>query len=123
MLTPSLKPQNLVFTRPETDGGTVAIVSLTPLAGPFLPDLMQRLIAGVTRWVNSSASGREAMDYSSDDLNIGDLSNYETEPELLSALESVGISKFEVIAIMDGNDCYPYDTLLFDDSIAAPGPH
>ena len=118
----ALKPQILVFTRPENDGGTVAIVSLTPLEGPFLPDLLTRLIAGVTRWVNSSDSGRAALEYSSDDLNIGDLSQDEGDPELIAALESVGIGEFKVLAIYDNNDCYPFDTLLFDRSVTPPSP-
>jgi hypothetical protein len=118
----ALQPQILVFTRPETDGGTVAIISLTPLAGPFQADLMGRLMAGVTRWVNSSASGRAALDYSSDDLNIGDLAHDEGDPDLVIALESVGIAEFKVIKIFDGNDCYPYDTLLFDPNVTAPSP-
>jgi hypothetical protein len=35
MATTPGKPHILVFTRPQDDGGTVAIVSLTPMTGPF----------------------------------------------------------------------------------------
>jgi hypothetical protein len=117
------KPQILVFTRPENDGGTTAIISLTPLISPdFNPDLFARLIRGVTRWVATTASGREAWDYSSEDLNIGDLAECEGEPELVAALQSAGISEFKVIEMFDNNDCYPFDTLLVDPAVVAPDP-
>ena len=123
MAATSLKPQILVFTRPEDDGGTIAIVSLTPLDGPFSPSLLTRLIQGVTRWVSSSEEGREAYEYSSEDLNIGDLASYEGEPALVAALEGAGIASFHVIEMFDNNDVEPFDTLLFDPSLATPSAH
>ena len=124
MAIPSLKPRIIVFTRPENDGGTIAIISLTPLDSPsFHADVFRRLITGVTRWVSSSESGQEAWEYSSEDLNIGDLSQYEGEPELVNALEGAGIVDFRVIEMFDNNTVYPFDTRLFDASHDAPGSH
>jgi hypothetical protein len=123
MAAAPLKPQILVFTRPESDGGTVAIVKLTPLDGPFNPDLFTRLVQGVTRWVSSSDEGREAYEESSEDLNIGDLADYEAAPALVTALEGAGIGEFHVIEMFDGNEVHAFDTLLFDPSFDAPGTH
>ena len=123
MATALAKPHILVFTRPETDGGTVAIVSLIPMDGPFASDIFARLVAGVTRWVASSEEGREAFEYSSEDLNIGDLADCESQPSLVTALEGAGISDFHVIEMFDNNSVLPFDAHLFDPSFDAPGAH
>jgi hypothetical protein len=72
--------------------------------------------AGVTSWVDTTREGRRCWIGSSEDLNIGDLSGYEGDPDLKQALEIVGIAGWRCVTSLSVDNHVDYDKHLVDES-------
>ena len=68
------------------------------------------VIRAVDEWVNTTIQGKELLEYSREDLNIGDLSSWIDDPDLKVCLAKQGITNFDV----HGPDitAWHYDTVL-----------
>jgi hypothetical protein len=63
------------------------------------------------RWVETTDAGRKLWDYSSEDLNIGDLANEEDE-DLNRLLVKEGIASWKVIYSLGADEEFSYDRVL-----------
>ena len=78
--------------------------------------LQVALIRAVTRWIEQTPEGREALERSAGDFNIGDLMNELPEPTLEPFLEAEGVSGLEVEIYSGDETGWDFDDLLFDEA-------
>lgn len=77
---------------------------------PFLAALMN----AVTEWVKTTKNGKAAWKESSADFNVGDLSGYSNDKQLVPLLKKNGINSLDIDceAHTEGADYWSYDTVL-----------
>jgi len=104
----------IIISRCSSEETTFAIVKYE-LSG----DGDDRLFFGklglaLAQWMTETEDGRIAWNNSSEDFNIGDLSNYYKIESLQPYLSRVGITMLEIEIITDSDPCYfwTYDTVL-----------
>jgi len=72
---------------------------------------------GLTEWMEETEEGRKAREYSCDDFNIGDFSNYFNRGESHLYLERHGIHNVDVeihSAEQEASRAWTYDTVLIN---------
>jgi hypothetical protein len=111
-----------VVIRNSNDETTLAVVEAKVVAGltedtAFLAALKKAL----TKWQQTTDEGKEAWEESSEDFNVGDLSNYELRKGTLrKLLAERGINKLEIdIKSRSGGmgasiGAWSYDTVLIE---------
>lgn len=124
------KKISLVFAREEGMHIDVGVVIECTLDHPEKfnnqYDVLRRLNAAVTQWVNTTDEGRACYDYSSEDLNIGDLLssvdfNKKDDP-LIKILREHGMH-LNVLAQFGGHEIIAYDRHLVDgEDLIKEGP-
>lgn len=67
---------------------------------------------GITDWVESTVRGKKAWDYSSEDLNIGDMLGEEENEDLNSRLRREGISIWRCSYQLSEEEEVSYDKIL-----------
>ena len=72
------------------------------------------VIKAVTRWIKGTQEGESALNRSSNDFNVGDLSNELDNPDLQAYLAEQGIENLEINTYDCGfgNLFWDYDTVL-----------
>lgn len=78
-------------------------------------DLEERLVRGVTKWIIGTPEGKRTWEYSSGDLNIGDLANCvgdgeNDDPELVRFLADEGVVNLRIEQVE--TTAWNYDTIL-----------
>jgi len=78
--------------------------------------VMDLLVVAVTEWVSNTAEGQLAWKHSSEDLNIGDLSNYLRNISLQDSLHANDIWELDIniVGTGDSPSRYIYDTVLVE---------
>lgn len=109
----------IVVIRDSGDEATVAVVEWD---GIDSSRFKSNLTAALTKWAKTTEEGRDAWDESSQDFNVGDLSNADYEDNPLKAiLAEFGIKNLSVSVYSDDDSpTWGYDDVLIDgDAIAA----
>lgn len=84
-------------------------------------DALLALKKGVTEWVRTTEEGRRLWEYSSEDLNIGDLASYLEDASLLECLKRRGIEGIDLLyEVVEGEEI-SYDHVLVDGDELDPG--
>ena len=81
-------------------------------------NLQDRVVAGITRWVDTTAEGQKAWELSSQDFNIGDLSEWLDDVDLLKCLADEGVKNLTIESV-DADTDWNYDTVLVDSNSLA----
>lgn len=68
--------------------------------------------AGITRWVENTQEGQNLWNYTSEDLNIGDILGEHKNEELNKFLSLEGIKKWEPIYELVDQEEFSYDKVL-----------
>lgn len=99
---------------------TLAFAEVTTTAPMLQSQILDAIRQSVTAWINATDAGRDALEETCEDMNIGDLAQWCTDadgaisdPDLASQLREHGITRM-VIEVSDAESSVPYDTLLFD---------
>lgn len=112
--------------RPWEDG-TVAVIKATvetakleaalqlTRASNETEALLEMVTRAITRWVNETNAGREAWERSSEDFNVGDLSNEIGDEELMSRLREEGVVALDIETHSTAHK-WEYDRILVDES-------
>lgn len=99
------------------DNSAIAIVEAKVLC-PLLFDFsfLRAVSRAVTQWVKETEEGKVAYCDSSEDFNVGDLSLYLDDPDLINFLRKEGIYNLKIHTedVREGNQYWTYDTLLFN---------
>jgi hypothetical protein len=75
--------------------------------------ILPAIKAGITEWIEKTKAGKEAWDYSCEDLNIGDIaSSHTTDKELLACLRRQGITGLDVVFELSDANEVSYDHVL-----------
>lgn len=78
-------------------------------------DILTVIRSAITAWVKTTKEGKKAWEYSSDDMNIGDIGD--DPPLSLRRLPNKeGITGWTCVWQGGGLDTVPYDTVLVDES-------
>mgnify|MGYP000974103138 CR=1 FL=1 len=87
-------------------------------------EFLARLKKAITAWMKNTSAGELALEYSSDDFNIGDLSSHLEDGELEDCMKAEGILKFDITIhhCDEGNPIWIYDTHLFNNSELEDNP-
>jgi hypothetical protein len=103
----------MILPRVNADETTFAVVRF---AGVGKQDFFKVLKRAVTRWVQETPEGHEAWEDSCDDLNIGDLSAYESDRALQHCLQQAGIARLSIEVYCDTEPVYgaTYDDVLVE---------
>lgn len=75
-------------------------------------DLHKAILVAVQAWVNKTQAGKEAFEESSQDFNIGDLSNNLDSYSLRDELMDVGVTQLQISLFDDSGDFWDYDEVL-----------
>lgn len=105
----------LLFLRQErAKVTTVGILNLKTIL-PAERDVRDALVGATTEWVRKTEEGRKLWDYSSQDLNIGDLaaSGAFSDAVFLAALAQRGV-EYQSCIVGGTDDAIPYDQVLVD---------
>ncbi len=108
------------FIVPRSSENTYAIVTAQVVLDTRSLHLADQFILAlrkaVTQWIRSSKEGRESLDSSSEDLNIGDLAQDGISPKLKKELAKVGIFEMKIDTnSRDEEHNWEYDDHLFED--------
>jgi hypothetical protein len=107
--------------------GTVAVVEATvetakleaalqlPHVSNETEALLEMIKRAVTRWVNETDAGRAAWENSSEDFNVGDLSNEIGDKELTARLLEEGVVSLDIETHGTAHD-WQYDRILVDEN-------
>lgn len=104
--------------RDSYDESTYAVVTASVendalrTEGAFL----DALIGALSRWVRETQTGRDAWEESSEDFNVGDLSNYHGDPSLTPILADVGIMDLRVKVYSADRSTWTFDTVLIEEN-------
>lgn len=95
---------------------TLAIVKVEVKDSLSADDAVEILKAIVTKWVKETEDGKDCWDNSNGDLNIGDLSLYESDFSEWAKphLKKAGITDFEIPINVSVNESRLFDELLVD---------
>ena len=109
-----MKTTEITFTRMDNARiDCLAVVKFTHQDRINTADeLLAAFKKGVTKWVETTKEGKEAWEYSSEDLNIGDLFGYELDEDLGRLLEAEGIQTWECVYQLCEGEEFSYDTVL-----------
>lgn len=102
--------------RISRDETTFAIVTVRQTADvKTARQLVSRIQAAVTAWMQNTPEGKDALDETCHDYNVGDLANDLGEPSLSRYLEAQGLLEVEIEIYSDEDyqDNWSYDTRLF----------
>lgn len=98
----------ILFIRNDHGWNKVAIVTINTHRNP-----MTALAEAVSSWVDETPEGRKLLEYTCNDLNIGDLAEvYEDIPMIW--WERAGITSIEIRDIL-ADYIRPYDTILYQE--------
>jgi len=75
-------------------------------------EVIEAFKAGVTAWVEKTEEGKKLWDYSSGDLNIGDLFGEEENEQLNECLAEAGIQIWALVYQLSEQEEISYDTVL-----------
>ena len=108
-------PVRFIVKRDSSDEMTMAIITANAhhaISKQFA--FLDAVKRAVTFWINHSPKGKELWVYSVEDLNIGDLSSYLGDKQLILALNAEGIFNFDVSIVSEGecSSTWNYDTVL-----------
>jgi len=105
--------KRMIVPRVSSDETTFAVIEWS---GVPRQELFHRVKRAVTEWVRTTEAGRIEYENSSEDLNLGDLSNCDDDPALVALLTANGITHFDVEVYSDSD--YPgiwtYDSQLVE---------
>lgn len=115
---PKLTP--VEFIVPRSSENTYAIVTaqvvLDTRSLHLADEFFKALRKAVTQWIRSTKEGREALDSSSEDMNIGDIAQDGISPKLKKELEKVGIFGMDVDTNSRAEEHnWEFDDHLFED--------
>lgn len=95
---------------------TIAIVNAEVVEVIPKKQLQQKVIQACTAWVKRSKTGKAAWKQSSEDFNVGDLSEWQGNEELQEDLRAVGIVSLSIVTYSsDDSAAWRYDNLLVDE--------
>jgi hypothetical protein len=75
-------------------------------------EVLEAFTHGITKWVETTNGGRKMWEYSSEDLNIGDLLSLGKDKSLKKNLKQVGIKKWKPIYQLVNGEEVSYDKVL-----------
>lgn len=76
---------------------------------------LDALTKALSRWVRETETGQEAWEESSHDFNVGDLSNYYSDPSLTPILTDEGIVNLHIEVHSADASTWTYDTVLIEE--------
>jgi hypothetical protein len=114
---------NIVVVRDDFE--TVAIVSVIPKESEVgsksdikirsAQDALKAIKKAVTQWVKNTTAGQVAWKHSSNDFNVGDLSQYTNDVTLEPYLHKAGIMALNIeVFYGDCDRSWAFDTILVD---------
>lgn len=92
---------------------TILTADMTP-AVKNVHHLVDAIIKAVTKWMKTTAQGKQAWKHSDGDFNFGEFSDFANDKNLLRCLEEEGVRNLTVEQPHTGDGCYSYDTSLCD---------
>jgi hypothetical protein len=81
-------------------------------------EVMDAFERGITKWVETTTEGKKLWDYSSEDLNIGDMIGLDQNEELNKLLISQGIISWKPTYQLIEKEEYSYDKILANPSFS-----
>lgn len=98
------------------DIDTLAIVKVEAKDSLTSDDCVEVLKKVVTKWAKETEDGKDCWEQSGHDLNIGDLSLYESDFSKWAkpSLKKAGITDFEIPMNVSVHSTRPFDELLVD---------
>lgn len=112
---PRTNPLQVVVFRDSDDECTCAVLRCRRTRKVCDGDtLREALTRALTKWFAETEEGREALEDSSDDFNVGDLSVHYPDETLLPYLTAAGVFDLEVETYVGDATDWSYDQLLFD---------
>ena len=114
---------HLIFMVPRDsiDETTLATVEATVDVPESMGDFQDRLTRALTKWALESNEGAQAWKNSSQDFNIGDLSNYTDNYTLKGFLKEQGIHELTITTVSsDRTGTWSFDDVLIDKSKMYP---
>lgn len=110
--------QKFKIDRVSDRENTSAIFSFSHKKTLAVEEALALTIKAVTKWVQTTDTGKEAWTSSCEDLNIGDLSSYLDDEELAACLKEVGLENLDVqdAEYPVSADIWNFDTVLADSS-------
>lgn len=88
------------------------LVSLDLSNGVKNADPKELIAKAITNWAKSTPIGKQAFEYTCGDLNIGDLSTYTNDPDLIESLKTEGVYNLEITDV--DFKSWLYDDILID---------
>lgn len=76
--------------------------------------LYERVVWAVTTWMKTTDEGRKAWEYACDDFNVGDLTSYLSDSDLLRCLENEGVKDLRIEEADLSESWWGYDAALVD---------
>lgn len=107
-----------MFVTKNATISTFGVITITSDDSKDSKVLIDKLKVGITDWINTTKDGKDVWDYSSADLNIGDIAGYEKDESLIDCLSEHGIG-FEVKVMNGCGNIFPYDTVLANEAAIA----
>jgi hypothetical protein len=113
MTTETKTIQRILFTRVWRSLEQAAILSVRTEHDPSTAFV--QLCHAVNQWVATTKEGRRVADYSTQDLNIGDLLSHDAfqDADLLRLMAAAGVEYVDCYGLSDVQ-CQDYDRVLMD---------